>query len=278
MILTKKMIPQLILSVGLIFAISCNDSTSGVSEQDSVPEVPPANSMAMDLSIFSLSDSDSETTGNKEHYEEAAQTISDIHSMMDRSVNPSLDLLKQADTTEAEELSSTKWQWKFSNDEDEEEGRVIYEIRLVAERESDNALKWDVFLSSPVLEEEKLYISGTSNREVTEGVWTYHGFGRAGQPSQELAELDWQTTENENIEMGLTILAGNSYSDSEVNYHTEGPVRIINIDNANNDGTVTIQFNKDTNTGFIQAPDYNNGEKACWDSNFNNIDCSEIQE
>ncbi|PAU93059.1 hypothetical protein CK503_14160 [Aliifodinibius salipaludis] len=271
---TNKMIPQLILSIGLIFMTSCNDSTSNIAEQDTVPEVPPANSMAMDLSIFDSSGSNSGTTDNQENYQEAAQTISDIQAMMNRNINPSLDLLKQADTTEAEQLNSTKWEWKFTNDE--QEGRLIYEVRLVAERESNDEVKWDIFLSSSVLQNEKHFISGTSNKEVTEGVWTYHGFGRAGQPSQELAELDWQMTQNQDIEVEFTIVADNSFSGSKVNYNTEGSTRVIKLNNVNSEGVVTIEFNKDTNAGYIKSPDYNNGEKACWDSDFNNIDCSEI--
>ena len=275
MIFTKRMIPEFILSISLMFMVSCSDSPPNSTQQDTTPQLPPAKSMAMDLSIFSSDQPDSTKGGKHENYEEAATTISNVQSMMERNINLSLDLFEQADTAEAEELGNDKWQWKFTNDE--QEGRLIYEVRLVAEQQSDNQFQWDVFLSSPVLQnDERHYISGTSNSTVTEGVWTYRSASRSGQPSQELAELDWQRVGDEDIRIGLTILAENGFSGSRLNYHTEGAIRMIELDSSENNGVITIAFNKDTNAGYIESSDYNNGERACWDANFENISCSEI--
>ena len=255
--------------------VSCSDSTPNAAEQSGVPDLPPAKSMGMDLSIFASGQPDSSAAGNHNNYEAAASSISTIQSVMSRNVNLIQNLFEQADTAEAEELSSTKWQWKYTNDE--QEGGLIYEVRLVAEQQSADEIKWDLFLSSSVLQqnEEKHYLSGTTNSAVTEGVWTYYSFGRAGQPSQEMAKLDWQRDDQQNISMQLRRLAGNNFEDSQMKYSTEGPIRTI-ILAPEKAGKTTIEFNTETNFGYIIAPDYNNGDKACWNSNFKDVDCSEI--
>ncbi|HLR26784.1 MAG TPA: hypothetical protein VK112_13030, partial [Fodinibius sp.] len=183
------------------------------------------------------------------------------------------------DTAKAEEISDTKWQWQFTNEENEEQvGRaIIRKFRLVAEQKSDNQLQWDLFLSSPVLQGdgEKHYLSGISNNAVTEGLWKYYSFGRAGQTSQAWATLDWEM-DNQDVEMNLEILANNSYNGSKIDYSTEGPVRIIELDNSAEDADVMIKFNSETKVGFVKSPNYKNGDKACWNGDFENVDCSGV--
>src|SRR5699024_5313108 len=250
------------------------------TQQGKAPEFPPAKSMAMDFSIFASGQSDSSAAGNHDNYEAAASSISTVQTMMSRNVNLTLDLLEQADTAKAEEIGDTKWQWQFTNEENEEQvGRaIIRKFRLVAERQSDDQLQWDLFLSSPVLQSngEKHYLSGTSNNAVTEGIWTYYGFGRAGQTSQAWATLDWEMDNDKNVEIELEILANSSFSGSKIDYSTEGPVRIIVLNNSTEDADVTIKFNSETKAGFIKSPNYNNGNKACWNGDFENVDCSEV--
>ena len=37
--------------------------------------------------------------------------------------------------------------------------------------------------------------------------------------------------------------------------------------------SVEVALNKDTGEGYIIAPNYNNGEKACWDGNQDDVTC-----
>jgi len=34
-----------------------------------------------------------------------------------------------------------------------------------------------------------------------------------------------------------------------------------------------ISWNVDTKTGSLVSPEYNNGDRACWDSTFRNTEC-----
>src|SRR5699024_11268670 len=54
----KRMIPELVLSIGLIFMVSCSDSSTNPTQQGNTPEFPPAKSMAMDFSIFASGQSE----------------------------------------------------------------------------------------------------------------------------------------------------------------------------------------------------------------------------
>ena len=46
----------------------------------------------------------------------------------------------------------------------------------------------------------------------------------------------------------------------------------IYYDNSENEQT-KIQFNVDTKAGYIISPDFNNGNKACWDENLQDVAC-----
>jgi hypothetical protein len=274
MILSYRIIPELIVSLGLFFMVSCTDSSSNPGTPDQPPPVPSVQSMAIDLSLFDAEQSNSDAG---ENFQEAAASIKSMQAIMSRSINLSVDLLANADTSEAAELSEGKWEWTIENDQPQ--GSLKSSVRLVAEQQGEDKIKWNVFLSSPVMQSnDQLFISGTTNNEVTEGIWTYHSFGRAGQPGgQEIAELDWEIENNENkdVSMELSILAGSNFSGSGMDYHTNGPVRTIELDNEYDEGETTIEYDAETRAGFIISPDYNDGEKACWNSDLKNEACSE---
>ena len=282
MIRANRFIPALIASVGLIFMASCSNSSPTSTKESQTPQPPSAKTMAMDFSIFTTQQPDSNAAGDRNNYEQAAESIDQIQAVMNRNINLALDAFASADTADAEEIEEGKWQWKFSNDVGDQERRLNYGFRLVAQQQSDSKLKWDLFLSSPALpntspveNNEKLFISGNSNKEVTEGEWTYYSFGSINQPQQKMAKLDWEIDGNEDVDIELELIAGNNFSGSVMDYQTKGPVRTIELDVSGDDQETTIEFNTETHAGFIISPDYNNGQKACWGPDFEDIACPE---
>ena len=271
----NRILPLFTLTFVLIFIFSCSDSSSIDPNPESVPQVPSVKSMEVDLSIFASDQPDSNATENQANYEAAASSISNIRAVINRNINLALNLFEQADTAQAEKVSEGKWQWKFTSKQGDGDVKLNYKVRLVALQQANEELKWDFYLTSPVQPGGEMhYITGLSNNAVTKGTWTYHSFGRAGQPSHEMAELDWKIDESKNLNMQLQLLADNNFKDSQMNYQTDGAVRRIVLA-PSEAGETTIEFNAETNAGFIITPEYNNGEKACWNSNFENTACPE---
>lgn len=257
--------------------VSCSDSSTNSGKLDQPPQVPSGKTMMVDMSIFTSERPDSNSALDRENYERAAESIDQIQTIMKRNVMLSINLFENADTSDAEEIDEGQWQWTYdAKAGGGDKPSLNYEIRLVASQAENDQLEWKLFLSSPALpsgNQELRVLEGISNREVTQGTWTYF-MARPEQPEREVAELEWEIDEDNDIDMGLKLHVGN-LSGSAMNYETEGAIRTIKL-NPDDSQETTIEFNTDTHEGFIEAPDYNSGEKACWDSNFEDASCGEV--
>lgn len=252
----------LIVAAGLFFS-SCNSTDSS---SDRPPEIPPSESMAVDISEMQTAGKQSTAKAAESNFSTALVATSFAKVILQANLAIPRALLAGAENHSAE-LEDGEWVWSY---ESSTEGNS-YGVRLVADVESEEEVNWNFFVTNSALNmEDELFFSGTSNFDATSGTWTYYSI----QSGEEISTVSWARGEDmASINLEVTSDRNDRLGDS-ISYDFDGETKTVIYLDASTQETTTISFDTETKAGFIISPDYNNGEKSCWDSDLNNISCS----
>ena len=86
--------------------------------------------------------------------------------------------------------------------------------------------------------------------------------------------MEWNIDgEEKSLTLEVTSDRNSNLGDT-IEYNFDGTVKTAVYTDVSSGDTITVEFNTETRVGFFISPDYNNGEKACWDEDLNNVSCS----
>lgn len=256
----------------LLLLTSCNDSPSSFS--DSPPPLPSSQSMEMDFSSF---ENNKQRAGAQvqtvENFSRAVGTAVIMKTIVDLNLAVPKVLFAASQETEAEFNEDGHWEWSYSHTA----GSETYDVSLQASRASDNTISWNFYVTSPKLNlDNRLLFSGTTNAEGTEGTWNYYSL-KSSDTEEAVSQIDWKVDGEENVELRLEVLSDrNDYQGDYIEYTYNGTLKTAVYSDKSKNQSTELQINTETNAGYIITPDYNDGEKACWDESFQNIACSEL--
>ena len=261
-----------VVLLGVFFVTACKDNAAELSS-DEPPQIPPAESMEMDFSTYENNQSQGNNIAAKNgtNFAQAAVRAIIMKAVVDVNLFIPRVLLEAASNNEAEFNDEGEWVWTYSKMADGE----TYEVRLIATRESDNEVNWQFFVTNSALNiDDKLFFSGTSNDDGTNGSWTYFNLQNS-EEQEAVSEINWSVENEEDISLRLEVVSDrNNNLGDFIEYTFDGTVKNAIYFNAGENETTELEWNTETNAGFIIAPNYNNGTQACWDENFENTSCS----
>lgn len=254
--------------------ISCQDSTSSLDEQP--PQLPPSESMNMDFSVFdeNTNTTSSNLTADNEsysHFFNAAIRAMVMEAIVNTNLTIPKTLLKAAENVEPELTDNGEWTWSYTSDANNNN----FEIRLVATSGSDDLVNWQMYVTNSALNiENALFFEGEVTEDGSTGNWTYYAlFGE--EAGSEVSQTNWSIESEDQVDLRLEVLTDrNGNLGDYIEYSFNSPVKLATYYNADEDQTSEIEWNIETIEGYIIAPNYNNGDQACWNSNFQDIECS----
>lgn len=253
------------------FFTSCTDNPSKVQKEP--PQLPPVESMSFDLSVFDQGMAQKKFRELKtDNYDKAMKTAGFMRLLLQMNLAFPRVLLMGAYDSDGSFIGDGKWEWSFS----ETRNGDTFGIRLVAIRENAEQVKWKFYVSSSLLElNDHLLFKGISFNDGTEGTWTYYSLFNTGSNTP-VYEIAWSVKAEDNVELKMEMLTDYFFEKKGtfLKYMFDGIYKTVTYFDASTGQTTIIQWNAETNAGFIIAPDYNNGEKACWDENFQNVACT----
>lgn len=256
----------------LFLVISCKDDPSSVSDEP--PEIPSASTMQVDFSEFESQQKSSQAqTQSNNNFSQAVGTAVIMKTVVEINLAIPRALLTAAKNADAELNENDRWEWNFSKSS----GDTTYAVRLVAERESEETVNWDFYITnSEAGLEDQLFFSGTTNTDGTEGTWAYYNLQNTDSQDQ-VSQIEWLVNGDENVDLRLEVTSDrHGHQGDYLEYTFDGTLKTaVYYDNSDGEET-RLQINVNSHVGFIISPNYNNGEKACWDSNFQDVSCSEI--
>lgn len=261
------------LLIGALTIVSCGDSTIN-STDGNPPSLPPERSMAMDFSNFNGQNKAlSATIQAKDNFSQAAfhagllKVIVDINLIIPRT------FLKAASDADVQFNESKEWEWDYSSTAESNE----YSVRLTASRDQTGATSWNFYVTNSAFGlEDKLFFSGVSYEEGTKGSWSYYSLLDSDGTVEKISQIEWTINNEDDLNLRLDVVSDrNDNMGDYIDYTLEGATKTVVYYDAGENKETTLQWDMETHVGFVIAPEYNNGQKACWDENFEDVPCSE---
>lgn len=260
----------LFIVIGALLATACSDDPASLSS-DQPPEIPPVESMTMDFSNFDNYQQNKEAFAKESNtnFTQAAIRAFVIKTVVDLNLAIPKALLTAASESEAEFNEEGEWVWSYTKNA----GNETYEVRLVASQQNEGEINWQFFVTNSGLNiNDKLFFNGTTTTDGSQGTWTYYNLMSSSEEA--VSVTNWMVSEDGNIDLRLEVISDRFNNEGDyIEYTFDGTVKNVVFYNADEDATTELQWNVETNAGYIIAPDYNNGEKACWNENFENVAC-----
>lgn len=167
--------------------------------------------------------------------------------------------------------SDGKFHWNFTYSE----GIFNFSLELTA-KVNATAVAWEMFVSGQFQTQldHVLWYDGESQLDRSSGFWQFYNLSKPT-TNHETVKIDWNYAADD--DRTLTFTDNNSESLGMGNclrYQVAGDdVSMVFFDVMSSDSTQVV-VNSATGAGYIIKPNYNNGEKACWDETQEDIPCA----
>lgn len=263
------LLKQSVLFLGLIlFSVSCSDSTSSEEDPGRAPEILDfdhiQNSIQPDLSYFEENDPGKQTS--YDNYYTGKWTavgmgyISSLGAVY--GFMPTMGLGEPTHKNGA-------WVWEYSYS-DPSSGSISM---LFSARESADNVLWDLTISLTNAEisiDNYRMIEGRISKDGNSGSWKFFNFPDESVQDGLFMESLWNRKSDTEVDMETKLY----YEGSQTNWYTYSQNGTSHIMRGGNpdypSDEVTIIWNTDTMLGSIEM----DGERRCWDSNFQDTACS----
>jgi hypothetical protein len=252
------------------------DDEDDVSE---APPLPPAESMMVDLSTF-----DETVPGapgalpfaTYKNFGNAAIRVGTISSGLIASVSVPAAVFAAAILYEPEQQGADTWVWSYSVTVE----YVTFTATLTGVKKGLSAIDWSMVISTdaplhPV--QDFLWYTGTSDIANLAGSWRFYDVNTPTEQNPTVA-IDWSAAEDGGT-FGLTIesvdsRAENEYFGDVLSYSaTLEDIASLSYEDTSENELWEIIWDIDTGEGSIKVPEYNDGEKACWNSLKQDVEC-----
>ncbi|MBO6525309.1 MAG: hypothetical protein JJ971_15885 [Balneolaceae bacterium] len=177
-------------------------------------------------------------------------------------------LLNAAQQNDPDEIASSEWEWSYSTTA---QGNS-YGVRLTAATNSNSDVNWKFYVTNSAVNpplSNALFFEGNSDFNATSGSWIYYDLSTG----DDVSMITWTKSENSaSIDFEVTSGRNDNLGDT-IKYNFDGTTKTLVYLDASSGEETTISFNTETKVGFIIAPNYNSGTKACWNENLENTAC-----
>lgn len=260
-----KLTSLIAFSLVTMLFVSCSDSTNNGSGEIA-PVIPSAESMTIDISEFN----DNAKSNAGSNFNNAVFRSGIAKLIIDANLFIPKVLINAAQDNNPELVAEGEYQWRYSA----ENGEDDFSVLLTAEVDAEDDVEWNFFVTTSATNpplNNFLFFSGEAEYDGTEGSWRYFD----SQTDGAVSEITWDIDNDGSVELDFSVLSDrNGNEGSEIEYDFDGTIKtLVYVDGSSEDIT-TIQFNTETNVGFIISPNYNEGVKSCWDESLNDVPCS----
>lgn len=262
------------LIAALMFMTACEKNPTEADNKQP-PNLPPQSSMAMDLSDFNQAlpkgQADATTVGM--NFITARLTVATINLGVAALLSVPTLTFAAAISQQPVLQSDGKFHWIFNVSDagktfqadlagwiDVPANEAVFEMRITTTGVSPALTNF-------------LWYEGRAKIDNKTGYWEIYDALRPTSAIKVL-RIDWQAPDQSNATLELSAVEqGVPTFGDKVTYNVAGSSRSVIYKDASANATITILWDALTKAGSITAPTYNNGNKACWDSQLNDVTC-----
>ncbi|HCD51045.1 MAG TPA: hypothetical protein DEQ34_01260 [Balneolaceae bacterium] len=251
------------LILGMVM-MSCGETPN--EDVGEAPQVPSASTLEVDYNGFQSAPKVT-SVQTSDNFSTAALLATTMGGIVRASAAIPKTILAGAQNTTPEYIGDSTWKWTFTADG--EEGSFTITLLAVTDRQNVN---WEFYVTTSAGNLDwnlALLMSGTSTYDGSEGMWLIHN------PENEevVASTVWEFTDDSNTVDMSFYEDGNEDPFASILYTYADPEKTLVFDNLNEDTQTVIKWNTTTGEGSLTSDNYNDGEKACWDSSFQDVSC-----
>ncbi len=190
-------------------------------------------------------------------------------------LSPPAAALALALTVEPVADGPTTYVWTYTGTFQEQEWLLELTARITT-----SGYEYELTATSDVAElplEDALWFNGTASFDLTEGVWNvYDPLDVAARQTYAVewlltgtsVALDLEVVDTENPYLGTTLTWSANEVDCLMAYSLVEETLYV--------GDGVLAWETDTGAGYIQASDYKEGVKGCWDENRQDLACEDV--
>lgn len=269
-----------IFTIAALLAISmglsaCGDST-GTNDQ-TPPDLPPQESMSTDMSTFDQGPQKQNLNTQQagfENFTRAAFEAAAFKVILNANLFIPRAIFKAATKVDPEGGNNGEWNWNYSVDTNDK----VFKASLTGQKDKDAGRStWQMHITNnqtePALDNFLLF-EGQAQLDGTSGYWIYYDWTQPDQQTK-ISRLDWSNKSENALDLTLKVLSNrNNNINDVIEYQVSDSTKTVTYTDASKSSEIKIHWNSETHAGYLIDPDYNNGNKACWDSNFQNVACT----
>ena len=262
--LPKRILVTMLIS-SLIFSVLVGCGNNDNDEESELPALPPDSSMSMDFSTFDAGKLAPSLPIPGKNYMNAAARVLAVDSAVIASLAPAATVFKAAKSATPVSEDDGSWTWKYKvaymgNEYSAElNGKVVVDENF-----------WSMKINCPTIQPPLTdfeWYTGECASNNTSGTWTYFDY-KYPDEAKENGNIEWSVSLVKESKLVFTC----ENSDSEIfgdilTYSLNGTTAAMKYYDSSEDITADITWDTITGAGSIQVPKYNNGERAYWNEN-----------
>ncbi len=258
-----RSIPTLLIAAMMLFVAAC-DSNSSDSFSEEAPAIISTEAFQMDTKVFGLS-AKGQAGAN---FTAAALRVWPVSTII--TANLIVPALVTSAATQSEPTFNGAWVW--TNSASTDEGTATFTLTATPSAEG---IAWEmkVGLSSPelVLDDFVLYTAQTALNGKSGSWQLYYEFDDV---RENVLTADFEVTDSNTKSLTFSVTGGPYEAVGDVvTYRTDAGNREFDWSQNSENKTHLVQWDSVTKAGSITATDYNGGQMACWDADFNDTAC-----
>ncbi len=270
----KKAAIALLASQLVWFA--CAENPVDPANKQGQPDLPPSTALAIDISYFFSSGKaaqNGDATQARDNFAEAVRNVLQFNTLMLVQAGIPMATFAAALTKQPAVGDDGKYHWTFSMEyngvslqadlsgvRDSTNGEAIWEMRITFQGQEYNL-------------DDFLWYAGRSGPNNKSGSWTIYDPTRPDS-TYDMLLVQWQENSETSSVIAFTMLAEGDSQNDQITLFRDGADRRMLMYDFSAETTVEVGWNVETGEGYIIAPDYNGGAKACWDASKNDVACS----
>ena len=288
---------SLIALAALMILTGCN-STDPLQpvDEDSPPVLPPVSTMKLDYSLFELVTPSESSVLNKTpgpellaeyptklNFINAVVRVLFVELVVYTSLEPPVAAFVVALHSVPQQQPDGSWLWTYIF----VDGDIEYSIYLTG-KDAGNHNEWNMRVSSTdpeMLLDHFLWFEGEAKKDASSGYWQFYepvesapavylaNLDVNATPGEQSVRIDWENLPGDIHSLSILVnLAGSPDEGDSIEFYESPASSSMQFFDASENNTSTIIWYLD-GSGSITVPDYNDGLKACWNSQQYDVDC-----
>lgn len=257
-----------------LFMTAC-DKNPADSDTPQQPALPPQSSITLDLGAFNqaLAKGQADATAVGQNFITARLTVAVINLSVATILAVPTATFAAALSQQPVLKADGKYHWIFVVND----GAKSFQADLagwidVPATEAVFEMRITTTGVTPALS-NYLWYEGRAKLDNKTGYWEIYDALRPASAIKVL-RIDWQAQDATHATLELAAVEpGVPTFGDKVTYNVNGASRSVIYKDASENSTVTIAWDETTKAGSISAPNYNGGNKACWDEKLDDVTC-----